>query len=70
MIEGVSPDLPHTDPLPASNEWVLRLTRPLVRLGLRLGWRVKVHGAQQVPMPRRGPQPASVLLVGSRKVDT
>ena len=53
MIEGVSPDLPHTDPLPASNEWVLRLTRPLVRLGLRLGWRVKVHGAQQVP--RSGP---------------
>ena len=53
MIEGVSPDLPHTDPLPASNEWVLRLTRPLVRLGLQLGWRVKVHGAQQVP--RSGP---------------
>jgi 1-acyl-sn-glycerol-3-phosphate acyltransferase len=25
------------------------MTRPLVRLGLRLGWRVKVHGAQQVP---------------------
>jgi 1-acyl-sn-glycerol-3-phosphate acyltransferase len=53
VIEGVSPDLPHTDPLPASNECVLRLTRPLVRLGLRLGWRVKVHGAQQVP--RSGP---------------
>ena len=49
MIEGVSPDLPHTDRLPTSKEWVLRLTRPLVRLGLRLGWRVKVHGAQQVP---------------------
>jgi 1-acyl-sn-glycerol-3-phosphate acyltransferase len=49
VIEGVSPDLPHTDRLPASKEWVLRLTRPLVRLGLRLGWRVKVHGAQQVP---------------------
>jgi 1-acyl-sn-glycerol-3-phosphate acyltransferase len=53
VIEGVSPEIPHTDPLPASNEWVLRLTRPLVRLGLRLGWRVKVHGAQQVP--RSGP---------------
>ena len=49
MIEGVSPDLPHTDRLPASKEWVLRLTRPLVRLGLRLSWRVKVHGAQRVP---------------------
>ena len=49
MIQGVSPDLPHTDRLPAPKEWVLRLTRPLVRLGLRLGWRVKVHGARYVP---------------------
>ena len=49
MIEGVSPDLPHTDRLPAHREWVLRLTRPLVRLGLRLSWRVTVHGAQHVP---------------------
>ena len=53
MIEGVSPDLPHTDRLPASKEWVLRLTRPLVRLGLHLGWRVKVHGAQQFGDPDR-----------------
>jgi 1-acyl-sn-glycerol-3-phosphate acyltransferase len=49
VIEGVSPDLPYTDRLPASKEWVFRLARPLVRLGLRLGWRVRVHGAQQVP---------------------
>jgi 1-acyl-sn-glycerol-3-phosphate acyltransferase len=49
VIAGVSPDLPHTDRLPASKEWVLRMTRPLVRLGLRSGWRVKVHGAQRVP---------------------
>jgi 1-acyl-sn-glycerol-3-phosphate acyltransferase len=53
VIEGVSPDLPHTDQLPAPREWVLRLTRPLVRAWLRLGWRVKVHGAQHVP--RSGP---------------
>ncbi|HJV14910.1 MAG TPA: lysophospholipid acyltransferase family protein [Propionibacteriaceae bacterium] len=53
MIEGVSPDLPHTDQLPAPKEWVLRLTRPLVRSWLRLGWRVKVHGGQHVP--RSGP---------------
>ena len=53
MIEGVSPDLPHTDRLPAPKEWGLRLTRPLVRLGLRLSWRVTVHGAQHVP--RSGP---------------
>jgi 1-acyl-sn-glycerol-3-phosphate acyltransferase len=49
VIEGVSPDLPYTDRLPASKEWVFRLARPLVRLGLRLGWRVRVHGAEQVP---------------------
>jgi 1-acyl-sn-glycerol-3-phosphate acyltransferase len=49
VIEGVSPDLPYTDRLPASKEWVFRLARPLVRVGLRLGWRVRVHGAQQVP---------------------
>ena len=49
MIQGVSPDLPHTDRLPVPKEWVLRLTRPLVRLGLCLGWRVKVHDARYVP---------------------
>jgi 1-acyl-sn-glycerol-3-phosphate acyltransferase len=49
VIAGVSPDLPHTDRLPAPKEWGLRLTRPLVWLGLRLSWRVKVHGAQYVP---------------------
>lgn len=49
MIAGVSPDLPHTDRLPAHNEWGLRLTRPLVWLGLRLSWRIKLHGAQRVP---------------------
>ena len=53
MIEGVSPDLPHTDRLPAAKEWFLRLTRPVVRYGLRLGWRVQVHGVRNVP--RSGP---------------
>ena len=53
MIAGVSPDLPHTDRLPATKEWFLRLTRPVVRYGLRLGWRVQVHGARNVP--RSGP---------------
>jgi 1-acyl-sn-glycerol-3-phosphate acyltransferase len=59
VIEGVSPDLPHTDRLPAPKEWVLRFTRPLVRLGLRLGWRVKVQGARYIP--RSGP----VILVAN-----
>jgi len=53
VIEGVSPDLPHTDRMPATKEWFLRLTRPVVRYGLRLGWRVQVHGARNVP--RSGP---------------
>jgi hypothetical protein len=33
VIEGVSPDLPHTDRLPAPKEWGCGLARPLVRLG-------------------------------------
>jgi 1-acyl-sn-glycerol-3-phosphate acyltransferase len=49
VIQGVSPDLPHTDRLPAPREWGLRLATPLVRLVLRLSWRVTVHGAQHVP---------------------
>ena len=49
MIEGVSPDLPYTDRLPAPKVWGLRLARPLVRVGLRLSWRVTLHGAQHVP---------------------
>jgi 1-acyl-sn-glycerol-3-phosphate acyltransferase len=49
VIQGVSPDLPHTDRLPAPKEWGLRLFRPLVHLGLQLSWRVTVHGVQQVP---------------------
>jgi 1-acyl-sn-glycerol-3-phosphate acyltransferase len=49
VIAGVSPDLPHTDRLRAHKEWGLRVTRPLVWLGLRLSWRVRVHGAPHVP---------------------
>jgi 1-acyl-sn-glycerol-3-phosphate acyltransferase len=49
VIEGVSPDLPHTDRLPAPKEWGLRLARPLVRLSLRVSWRVRAHGAEHVP---------------------
>jgi 1-acyl-sn-glycerol-3-phosphate acyltransferase len=49
VIAGVSPDLPHTDRLPAPKEWGLRLARPFGRLGLRLSWRVTVHGAPHVP---------------------
>jgi 1-acyl-sn-glycerol-3-phosphate acyltransferase len=49
VIQGVSPDLPHTDRLPAPKEWGLRLFRPLVRIALRLSWRVTVHGVQHVP---------------------
>ena len=49
MIQGVSPDLPHTDRLPVPREWGLRLAAPLVRIVMRLSWRVTVHGAQHVP---------------------
>jgi 1-acyl-sn-glycerol-3-phosphate acyltransferase len=49
VVAGVSPDLPHTDQLPDPKGWFLRLTRPLVGYGLRLGWRVKVHDARHVP---------------------
>jgi 1-acyl-sn-glycerol-3-phosphate acyltransferase len=49
VIQGVSPDLPHTDRLPVPREWGLRLATPLVRLVLRLSWRVTVYGAQHVP---------------------
>jgi 1-acyl-sn-glycerol-3-phosphate acyltransferase len=49
VIEGVSLDLPHTEPLPPRKEWGLRLVRPLVRIGLCLPWRVKVHGSRNVP---------------------
>lgn len=53
MIEGVSPDLPHTDHLPPAKEWGLRIVRVPVGLFLRSWWRVQVHGAQNVP--RTGP---------------
>ncbi len=53
MIEGVSPDLPHTHHLPVSKEWSLRVLRLLVALILRTYWRVRVHGAGHVP--RSGP---------------
>jgi 1-acyl-sn-glycerol-3-phosphate acyltransferase len=49
VIQGVSPDLPHTERLSAPKEWGLRLFKPLVYLGLRLSWRVTMHGVQHVP---------------------
>jgi len=53
VIEGVSPDLPHTDHLPPTKEWGLRLVRVPVGLFLRSWWRVSLHGAENVP--RSGP---------------
>ncbi|WP_375425062.1 lysophospholipid acyltransferase family protein [uncultured Friedmanniella sp.] len=53
MINGVSPDLPHTADLPPAKEWGLRLFRVPVRLLLHSWWRVRVHGREHVP--DRGP---------------
>ena len=49
MIEGVSPDLPHTDELPATREWGLRVLRRPVAVLLRTWWRVQLHEASRVP---------------------
>jgi 1-acyl-sn-glycerol-3-phosphate acyltransferase len=49
VIEGISPDLPHTGDLPTGKEWGLRLVRPIAALVLRSWWRVQVHGAEHVP---------------------
>jgi 1-acyl-sn-glycerol-3-phosphate acyltransferase len=49
MIEGVSPDLPHTDALPATREWGLRVLRRPVAVLLRTWWRVQLHEASRVP---------------------
>ena len=49
MIEGVSPDLPHTGHLPPGREGLLRIVRPIARLALRAYWRIQVHGAEHVP---------------------
>jgi hypothetical protein len=53
VIEGVSPDLPHTGDLPPGKESFLRLARPIARCVLRSYWRIKVHGSEHVP--RTGP---------------
>ena len=49
MIEGISPDLPHTEHLPPAKEWGLRVFRIPVRLVLRSWWRVRIHGSRHVP---------------------
>ncbi len=49
MIQGVSPDLPHTHDLPVGKEWGLRIAKPIAALILRVGWRVRIHGAEHVP---------------------
>lgn len=49
MIAGVSADLPHTDQLPGSREWALRVLRQPAALLLRSLWRIQVHGAEHVP---------------------
>lgn len=49
MIDGISPDLPHTDQLPANREWSLRAGRMLAAPIIRSWWRVQVHGQEHVP---------------------
>lgn len=53
MIDGVSPDLPHTDHLRLGQGWGLRVVKPIAARILRGYWRVQVHGAEHVP--RTGP---------------
>ena len=49
MIEGVSPDLPHTGELPPAREWGLRVLRRPVSVLLRTWWQVHVHDSYRVP---------------------
>ncbi len=49
MIDGVSPDLPHTGDLPVGREWSLRVVKRLAEVVLRTWWRVKVHGSEHIP---------------------
>jgi 1-acyl-sn-glycerol-3-phosphate acyltransferase len=49
MIEGISPDLPHTGHLPIGSEWWLRVARWPVGALMSILWRVRVHGAENVP---------------------
>ncbi len=53
MIDGVSPDLPHTGDLPPGKEGFLRLARPIARFVLKSYWKIRVHGSEHVP--RSGP---------------
>jgi 1-acyl-sn-glycerol-3-phosphate acyltransferase len=53
VIAGVSADLPHIEDLPPIRQWSLRIARRPVAWIIRSLWRVKVHGADNVP--RRGP---------------
>ena len=49
MIDGVSPDLPHTGDLPPGKEGFLRLVRPVARILLKSYWKIRVHGSEHVP---------------------
>ena len=49
MIDGVSPDLPHTGDLPPGKEGFLRLARPIARILLKSYWKIRVHGSEHVP---------------------
>jgi 1-acyl-sn-glycerol-3-phosphate acyltransferase len=53
MIEGISPDLPHTGHLAIGSDWGLRVVKLPVAVLLRTVWRVRVHGSEHVPA--RGP---------------
>jgi len=53
VIDGVSPDLPHTGDLPPGKEGFLRLARPIARAVLKSYWTIRVHGSEHVP--RSGP---------------
>jgi 1-acyl-sn-glycerol-3-phosphate acyltransferase len=46
---GVSPDLPHIDELPPIRRWSLRVAKRPVTWLIRTLWRVRIHGADNVP---------------------
>lgn len=49
MITGISADLPRIDDLPPIRQWSLRAAKRPVAGLIRLLWRVRIHGADNVP---------------------
>lgn len=49
MTTQISPDLPRIDELPPIRQWSLRIAKHPVAWIMRTLWRVRIHGADQVP---------------------